>query len=136
MVLSTENHTGDHHGREDHASRKNIFIQWFINSYIFHLNPEVDALFKRSRFNKDEKEKKRKSLVSKKVLDHNTLENIFKNMTQRAGISRISESCKSLRLLPFPRLLTVKTVKQAWRKAVAKILLSRERDLSKKVGLS
>ena len=38
---------------------------------------------------------------------------------------------KSLRLLPFPGLLTVKTVKQARRKAVAKILLWRERDLSK-----
>ena len=39
---------------------------------------------------------------------------------------------KSLRLPPFPGLLTVKTVKQARRKAVAKILLWRERDLSKK----
>ena len=55
----------------------------------------------------------------------------------------VSESClylfflgKSLRLLPFPGLLIVKTVKQAWRKTVAKFLLSRERDLSKKVGLS
>ena len=38
---------------------------------------------------------------------------------------------KSLRLLPFPGLLTVKTVKQARRKAVAKILLWSERDLSK-----
>ena len=51
-----KNHTGVLHGREDHASRKNIFIQWFIKSYIFHLNPEVDAVFQRSRFNpvKDE----------------------------------------------------------------------------------
>ena len=61
---------------------------------------------------------------------------MLKNMTQRAGTSRISETWKSLRLLPFPGLLKVKTVKQAWRKDVAKILLSRERDLSKKVDLS
>ena len=56
MVLSTKNHTGVLHGREDHASRKNIFIQWFIKSHIFHLNPEGDAVFQRSRFDpvKDE----------------------------------------------------------------------------------
>ena len=56
VVLSTKNHTGGLHGREDHLNRKNIFIQWLIKSYIFHLNPEVDALFQRVRFNpiKDE----------------------------------------------------------------------------------
>ena len=93
-VLSTKNHTGGLDGSEDHADGK-IFSSHgsktcpvqTIKSYLFHLNPGIDSLFQRpkdesSRFNPE----KDKVWFERKVLGHNTLENMLKNMTQRAGI--------------------------------------------------
>lgn len=93
-VLSTKNHSGGLDGSEDHADGK-IFstpgstkcpVQT-IKVYLSHLNPEVDALFQRPkdlsvRFNP----RKDNVWFERKVLGHNMLENMLKNMTQRAGI--------------------------------------------------
>ena len=93
-VLSTKNHTGGLDGSEDHADGK-IFSSpgskrcpvQTIKSYLSHLNPEVDSLFQRPkeeslRFNPH----KDSVWFEKKVLGHNTLENMLKNMSHRAGI--------------------------------------------------
>ena len=93
-VLSTKNHTGGLDGSEDHADGK-IFSSpgskrcpvQTIKLYLPHLNPEVDSLFQRPkeeslRFNPH----KDSVWFEKKVLGHNTLENMLKNMSQRAGI--------------------------------------------------
>ena len=93
-VLSTKKHTGGLEGSEDHADGK-IFSSHgsktcpvqTIKSYFFHLNPDIDSLFQRpkdesSRFNPE----KDKVWFERTVLGHNTLENMVKNMTQRAGI--------------------------------------------------
>ena len=58
-----------------------------IKAYLSRLNPEVDALFQRPkdasvRFSPEEDS----IWFERKVLGHNTLENMLKNMTQRAGI--------------------------------------------------
>ena len=58
-----------------------------IKAYLSRLNPEVDALFQRPkdasvRFSPEEDS----IWFERKVLGHNTLENVLKNMTQRAGI--------------------------------------------------
>lgn len=93
-VLSTKNHTGGLEGTEDHADGK-IFSSpgskrcpvQTIKSYLSHLNPEVEFLFQRpkaksTRFNPEEDS----VWFERKVLGHNTLENMLKNMSQRAGI--------------------------------------------------
>ena len=58
-----------------------------IKAYLSRLNPEVDALFQRPkdasvRFSPEEDS----IWFERKVLGHNTLENMLKNITQRAGI--------------------------------------------------
>ena len=58
-----------------------------IKAYLSRLNPEVDALFQRPkdasvRFSPEEDS----IWFERKVLGHNTLENMLKNMTQRVGI--------------------------------------------------
>ena len=93
-VLSTKNHTGGLEGTEDHADGK-IFSSpgskrcpvQTIKSYLTHLNPEVEFLFQRpkaesTRFNPEEDS----VWFERKVLGHNTLENMLKTMSQRAGI--------------------------------------------------
>ena len=93
-VLSTKNHTGGIDGSEDHGDGK-IFScpdskrcpVKTIKAYLSHLNPEVDALFQRPkdasvRFSPEEDS----IWFERKVLGHNTLENMLKNITQRAGI--------------------------------------------------
>ena len=89
-VLSTKNYRGGLDGTEDHADGK---ISSSPNSsrcplqtYICHLHPEVDALFQRPkdislRFDPE----KDKIWFEKKVLGHNTLENMMRNMTERGG---------------------------------------------------
>ena len=85
---------GNLDGSEDHADG-NIFSSHgskrspvqTIKSYLSHLNPEADSLFQRPkeeslRFNPH----KDSVWFEKKVLGHNTLENMLKNMSQRAGI--------------------------------------------------
>ena len=93
-VLSTKNHTGGLDGTEDHADGK-IFASpnssrcplQTIKAYLCHLHPEVDALFQRPkeislRFDPE----KEKIWFERKVLGHNSLENMMRKMTERAGI--------------------------------------------------
>ena len=93
-VLSTKNHTGGLDGTEDHADGK-IFASPYssrcplqtVKAYLSHLHPEVDALFQRPkdislRFDPE----KDKIWFERKVLGHNSLENMMRNMTERAGI--------------------------------------------------
>lgn len=93
-VLSTKNHTSGLEGTEDHADGK-IFSSpgskrcpvQTIKSYLWHLNPEVEYLFQRpkaksTRFNPEEDS----VCLKRKVLGHNTLENMLKNISKRAGI--------------------------------------------------
>ena len=56
VVLSTENHTGGIDGSEDHGDGKIFSCPGSkrcpvktIKAYLFHLNPEVDALFQRPK---------------------------------------------------------------------------------------
>ena len=105
-VLSTKNsHTGGLEGTEDHADRKIFSSPGFkrcpvqaIKSYLSHLNPKVEFLFQRpkaesTRFNPEEDS----VWFERKVLGHNTLENILKNMSQR-GSSRISPTTRDLKI--------------------------------------
>ena len=93
-VLSTKNHTGGLEGSEELADGK-IFSSpgskrcsvQTIKSYLSHLNPEVEFLFQRpkaesTRFNPEEDS----VWFERKVLGHDTLENMLKTMSQRAGI--------------------------------------------------
>ena len=90
-VLSTNNYTGGIDG-SDHGDGKIFSYSGSkrcpvktIKAYLSHLNPEVDALFQRpkdARFSPEEDS----IWFKRKVLGHNTLENMLKNMTQRAGI--------------------------------------------------
>ena len=93
-VLSNKNLSGGLGGSEDHADGK-IFSSpgskrcsvQTIKAYIFHLNPEVDALFQRPkdicvRFSPE----KDSVWFERKVLGHNTVKIVLKNMTLRAAI--------------------------------------------------
>ena len=109
-MLSTKNHSGGLDGSEDHADGKILSTPGSkkcpvqtIKAYLSHLNPEVDALFQRPkdisrRFNPGEES----VWFERKVLGHNMLENIPKNMTQiEPGsnlISRITLCGKQLSL--------------------------------------
>ena len=100
-VLSTKNQTGGLEGTEDHADGK-IFsspgskrcpIQT-IKSYLSHLN--LEFLFQRlkaesARFNPE----KDSVWFERTVLGHNTLENMLKTMSQRAGSNRILQTTPS-----------------------------------------
>ena len=89
-VLSTKNHTGGIDGSEEHGDGKILSCPGskrcpvkMIKAYLSHLNP----LFPRPkdasvRFSPEEDS----IWFERKVLGHNTLENMLKNMTQRAGI--------------------------------------------------
>ena len=58
-----------------------------IKAYLSHLNPEVDALFQWPKDASVSFSPEEDSIwFERKVLGHNTLENVLKNMTQRAGI--------------------------------------------------
>ncbi|CAH3176305.1 unnamed protein product [Porites lobata] len=97
-VLSTKNHMGGIDGSEDYGDGKIFSCPGSkrcpvktIKAYLSHLNPEVDALFQRPkdvsvRFSPEEDS----IWFERKVLGHNTLENMLKNMTQRAGIQPYS----------------------------------------------
>ena len=105
-VLSTKNsHKGGLEGTEDHADRK-IFSSpgskrcpvQAIKSYLSHLNPEVEFLFQRPKAESTSFNPEEDSVwFERKVLGHNTLENILKNMSQR-GSSRISPTTRDLKI--------------------------------------
>ena len=93
-ALSTKNHTVGLDGTEDHADGK-IFAspnssrcpRHMIKVYLCHLHLEVDALFQcpkeiSLRFDPE----KDKIWFERKVLGHNSLENMMRKMTERAGI--------------------------------------------------
>ena len=76
-----------------------------IKAYLSHLNPEVDALFQwpkdaSVRFSPEEGN----IWFERKVVGHNTLENVLKNMTQRAGIQPYFRN-RSLRATTVPFFL-------------------------------
>lgn len=94
-VFVSKNHTGGLHGTEDHSDGK-IFAHpgskrcpvQTIKSYLSHLNPGNEALFQRPRstssvFNP----KADPTWYELRKLGHNSLENMLKTMTTRAGIS-------------------------------------------------
>ena len=58
-----------------------------IKVYLSQLNPEVDALFQRSKDASVRSSPEEDSIWFERIfLGHNMLENMLKNMTQRAGI--------------------------------------------------
>ena len=94
-VLSSKNHTGGLDGSEDHsdgkifplASSRRCPVE-VLKVYLSHLNPNSEALFQRpkglssTKFN-PETEKIR---FEERKLGHNTLENLLRKMTEKAGI--------------------------------------------------
>ena len=93
-MLSSKNHTGGLEGTEGHSDGKIFAISSSprcpvktIKSYLSHLNPDNDALFQRPRspsakFDPNET----KVWYEKCVLGHNSLDNMLRNMLERAGI--------------------------------------------------
>lgn len=95
-VLTSKNHTGGLHGSEDHSDGK-IFSQpgskrcpvEILKTYLIHLNPNISALFQKP---KSESSAKFNPKVHEVWYDacnvgHNTLENMLRKMTERAGIT-------------------------------------------------
>ena len=96
IVLMSKNHTGGLDGSEDHSDGK-IFSQSgskccpveILKTYLKHLNPNISVLFKRP---KGESSANFNPKVHKVWYDtcnvgHNTLENMLRKMTERAGIT-------------------------------------------------
>ena len=95
-VLTSKNHTGGLDGSEDHSDGK-IFSQpgskrcpvEILKTYFIHLNPNISALFQRP---KGESSVNFNPKVHEVWYDacnvgHNTLENMLRKMTERAGIT-------------------------------------------------
>lgn len=94
-VLLSKNHTGGLDGTEDRSDGKIFAISAsprcpvkVIKAYLSHLNHDIDALFQRpkapsSKFHPNE------TIIwyEKKVLGHNLLDNMLRNMSERAEIS-------------------------------------------------
>ena len=94
-VLLSKNHTGCLDGTEDHSDGKIFAISnsprcpvKVIKAYLSHLNPDMEALFQRPKV-PSSKFDPNKTIIwyEKKVLGHNTLDNMLRNMSERAGIS-------------------------------------------------
>ena len=93
-ALSSKNHTGGLEGTEDHLDGKIFAITnsprclvKIIKTYLSHLNPNTDRLFQRpkdltAKFNPNQ------AIIwyQQKALGHNTLDNMLRNMSERAGI--------------------------------------------------
>jgi hypothetical protein len=95
-VLTSKNNTGGLDGSEDHSDGK-IFSQHgskrcpveILKTYLNHLKPNISALFQRP---KSERSAKFNPKVHEVWYDacnigHNTLENMLRKMTKRAGIT-------------------------------------------------
>ena len=87
-VLLSKNHTGGLDGKIFAISNSPRCPVKVIKAYLSHLNPDMEALFQRpkvpsSKFDPNE------TIIwyEKKVLGHNTLDNMLRNMSERAGIS-------------------------------------------------
>ena len=94
-VLSSKNHTGGLDGSEDHsdgkifplASSRRCPVE-VLKAYLSHLNPNSEALFQRpkdlssTKFNPETE----KIWFEERKLGHNTLENLLRKMTEKAGI--------------------------------------------------
>ena len=93
-VLTSKNHQGGLADTEDHSDGK-IFARpgssrcpvEIIQSYLSHLNPECSSLFQKAR-NQCKKFDPAVNTVwyAACPVGHNTLENLFRDMTSRAGI--------------------------------------------------
>lgn len=94
-VLTSKNHTGGLHGTEDHSDGKIFPLAGSlkcpvktIQAFLSHLNPESDALFQRPKELSTKFDPSANPVwYELRKLGHNTLENMLKTMTQRAGIS-------------------------------------------------
>ena len=93
-ILTSKNHQGGLVDSEDHSDGK-IFARpgssrcpvETIQSYLYHLNPEGSSLFQKAR-NQCKKFDPAVNTVwyAACPVGHNTLENLFRDMTSRAGI--------------------------------------------------
>lgn len=94
-VLTTKNHAGGLEATEDHSDGK-IFPSKpgtercpvkLIKAYLSHLNPEKECLFRKHRDSKAKFSPETCTVwYSACKIGHNTLENMLRNMTTRAGI--------------------------------------------------
>ena len=95
-VLASKNHTGGLDGSEDPSDGK-IFPQAssrrcpveVLKAYLSHLNPNSDALFQKPKDLGSTKFNPAKEKIwyeSERRLGHNTLENLLRKMTERAGV--------------------------------------------------
>ena len=94
-VLTSKNHTGGLDGSEDHSDGKIFPLATsrrcsveVLKLYLSHLNPKSEALFQRP---KDLNSAKFNPITDniwyeQRPLGHNTLENMLRKMTERAGI--------------------------------------------------
>lgn len=93
-VLASKNHAGGLESSEDHSDGK-VFAKpgssrcpvELIKAYLSHLNPESDFLFQKpkeisAKFSPEGDD----VWYTTQNLGHNTLENMLRNMTTRAGI--------------------------------------------------
>ena len=94
-VMSSKNHTEGLDGSEDHSDGKIFPLAnsrrcpvEVLKVYLSHLNPKSEALFQRpkdlssTKFNPETE----KIWYEERKLGHNTLENMLRKMTERAGI--------------------------------------------------
>ena len=95
-VLASKNHTGGLDGSEDPSDGK-IFPQAssrrcpveVLKAYLSHLNPNSDALFQKPKELGSAKFNPAKENIwyeGERKLGHNTLENLLRKMTERAGV--------------------------------------------------
>lgn len=94
-VLTSKNHTGGLDGTEDHSDGKIFALATsrrcpveVLKLYLSHLNPNSEALFQRpkdlssAKFNPTTDD----IWYERRQLGHNTLENMLRKMTEKAGI--------------------------------------------------
>ena len=95
-VLASKNHTGGLDGSEDPSDGK-IFPQAssrrcpveVLKAYLSHLNPNSDVLFQKPKEVGSAKFNPAKENIwyeGERKLGHNTLENVLRKMTERAGV--------------------------------------------------
>ena len=94
-VLASKNHTGGIDGSEDHSDGK-IFAEpssrrcpvEVLKVFLSHLNPNLEALFQRPKDLSSTKFNPATDIIwyEERKLGHNTLENMLRNMTERAEI--------------------------------------------------
>ena len=95
-VLMSKNHTGGLDGSEDHSDGK-IFSQpgskrcpvEILKTYLINLNPNISTLFQRPKGESSANFNPKVHEIWYDACDvgHNSLENMLRKMTERAGIT-------------------------------------------------